>query len=258
MNLKHVVALGLTIFSFSSMAVSASLSKAEFCSDRKDKDYVKELALENEGNMSFTNHGGIANGGVCWWHSRFVRKALYLTYYKPELPAPTVDEAVKIIEKIRSGNEVIAIPGVSNFREFSRQYSALIQAELENWQIVDGFIKQSWIVGLSGSHEVKPKNLKKKMDELYNYVVKENNIAYEKLQIKGITAHAWLVVDMKKVKGGYDLFIIDSNYYNYPIEYNYRDGDTSFTHPFYGNFVPYLEQKGEMKKIKKVISKYCM
>lgn len=257
MSLKFVVMTAIGLASLSSFAVSTSLSKAEFCSDRKDKEYVKELAMESSGNMAFTNRGGIANGGVCWWHSRFVRKALYLTYFRPDLPAPTVNEAEKIIGKIRSGSEVVMIPGVSDFNEFSNQYRSLIQSELENWQLVDGFIKQSWVIGLAGSSEVSPANLEKKMDQLYKYVVKENNIAYEKLQIKGITAHAWLVVDMKKVKDGYDLFVIDSNYYQYPIEYNYRKGDTSFNHPFYGNFVPYLEQKGEMKKIKKVITKFC-
>jgi len=255
--MKKILSVTIAMMSLQSvMAVTASNSANEFCSDRKDKSYVKELAQEREGNMSFRNSGGIANGGVCWWHSRFVRSALYLTYYRPELTKPTKEEVVTIVKAIRKGKEVIMIPGFSNFTEFSWQYQEFIQAELENWQITDGVVLQQWAVGLYGSHEVSSKKMKKKMDKLYKYVVGGNNIAYEKLQIKGITAHAWLVTDMRKTAKGYELYVIDSNY-NYAQTYHYKEGDKSFHHSYYGQFVPYLGRKRELRKAKKAIKKFC-
>ena len=95
------------------------------------------------------------------------------------------------------------------------------------------------------------------MDELYEYVEVEGSIAYQKLQIKGITAHAWLVINMHKVSNGYDLEVLDSNFPNQTIIYNYREGMISFSNGHYGNFVPYLERKAEMNTIKMTILKKC-
>ena len=37
------------------------------------------------------------------------------------------------------------------------------------------------------------------MDELYQHVMAEGHIGYTKLQLPGVPAHAFLVVDMEKV-----------------------------------------------------------
>lgn len=214
--------------------------------------------MKNSSNlMAFANRGGLANGGVCWWHSRFQRNATYLTIYKPAENKPTVSEAEKIVGKIRAGKEIIEIPGFRNFNEFSSSYRSLIQRELEKWQKSDGIVKFNWVIGLSGSNEVTAPELKTMMDELYNYVEVEGNIAYQKLQIKGVTAHAWLVVNMKQVDNGYDLEILDSNFQYQTSVYKYREGMTNFYHYGYGNFVPYLERKTEMDKVTMTILKKC-
>lgn len=245
-------------FSFSAFgSISPSQSVEQFCSDRSSPSFSKDLTQNSANLMAFQNRGGLANGGVCWWHSRFQRNALYLTLYAPAEDRPTKAEAEKIIDKIRSGKEIVEIPGFRNFREFSYTHQKEIQRVLEKWQKSDGVVKFNWVIGLSGENIVSAEKMKEMMDELYQYVEVEGNIAYEKLQIKGITAHAWLVVNMKAVDGGYDLQIIDSNFNSQTMVYSYREGQTNFSHYYYGDFTPYLERKGEMEKINQVISSAC-
>jgi hypothetical protein len=239
-----------------------SQTMQQFCSDRNSPDFVKDLTNNPRNLMGFENSGGIANGGVCWWHSRFQRNALYLTIFHPEEYRPTQSRVLKIIKKIRSGDEVVEIPGFSNFNDFSATYKHEIQKELNKWQKNDGVTKFNWVVGLSGESVSTPKKMKEMMDELYQYVEVEGNIAYQKLQIKGIIAHAWLVVKMKPYykdgyRDGYDLKIIESNYPSITMTYQYREGQTSFIYSHFGSFTPYLERKSELSKMKGVIAKRC-
>ncbi len=256
--MKLTILSFLGLISFNLMAASTpSQSMDQFCADRSSSTYVKGLTESSSNLMSFRNHGGMANGGVCWWHSRFQRNALYLTIYRPAEARPDKNEAAVIIDRIRSGKEIIEIPGYRNFSEFSAYHADQIQKELEKWQKADGIGRFNWVIGLSGSHIVEASKLKEMMDELYDYVEVQNNIAYQKLQIKGVTAHAWLVVNMKKVDGGYDLEVLDSNFPNQTSIYTYRLGQTNFNHFHYGEFTPYLERKGEMDKVILAVLKKC-
>lgn len=253
-----LIALTLTICSFQAMAQGPSRTEEQFCSDRQDENFVKDLTMSSSNLMSFTNHGGLLNGGVCWWHSRFQRNALYLTIFKPGLDKPSDSEARKLIGDIRSGNKVVTIPGFRNFSQFSYEFGKEIQQELESWQRFDGVAKFAWVRGLSGHAEVAPDKLEKLMDKIYEDVEINKNIAYNRLQIPGVDAHAWLVVHMDKVRGGYNLEILDSNQADRTETYRYRVGDTNFNYRGYDfDFVPYLDQKHEMKGLKRAISRFC-
>lgn len=246
----------LALFSLSSFA-NPSQDKIQFCNDRTEKEFVKELARNEINLMSFRNHGGIRNGGVCWWHSRFQRNALYLTYYNPSAPKPDLDTARKLIRNIRNAAGVIEIPGFANFREFSIEFENEIQRELEKWQKFEG-VRFAWIRGLRGSNSVSADWLQKLMDDLYEEVETNNTIAYQKLQMSGLTAHAWLVISMKKFDNGYDLEVLDSNYPYRTSLYQYRIGDNNFKYAINGTFfVPYLENKAEMSWLKETIQKNC-
>lgn len=242
--------------SLSAFGANPSSTQISFCQDRQNALFVKELAQEADNRMAFRNKGGIGNGGVCWWHSRFQRNALYLTIFNPEAEKPTVEEGVSIIKKIRAGKEIVEIPGYNNFYDFSYEFQMFIQDELESWQRSDG-AKFAWIRGLKGSAVVSPEKMKSLMDELYTEVEINGNIAYQKLQVKGITAHAWLVVNMVKEEDGYSLEVIDSNYPRMTMLYRYQEGDTNFTHGYYGEFTPYLEETKEMQRIAMTISQTC-
>ncbi len=253
-----ILAIAVLAFSFSAMSSEGpSQSIEQFCADRSDKNFAKELTQSQENLMAFQNQGGIINGGVCWWHSRFQRNSLYLTIYKPAEARPTNKEAAELVKKIRAGDEVVEIPGYRNFYEFSYHHAVQIQRELEKWQKGDGILKFNWAVGLKGRPEVPEEKLGTMMDELYEFVVDEGNIAYQKLQIRGITAHAWLVINMKKRSDGYDLEILDSNFPFQTSIYKYREGMTSFDYHGYFKFTPYLERTKEMDKVSLTILKNC-
>lgn len=256
MKVTFFVLLALA-HSFQALAQNPSYTEESFCSDRKDEKFVKDLTMDSSNLMSFWNHGGLANSGVCWWHSRFQRNALYLTIYKPNLPRPSDSEARELVKQIRDAKDIVVIPGFKNFSEFTRVHEAQIQRELEKWQKGDGVIRFAWVKGLSGKPSVEAEKLKATMDEMYEYVEVNKNIAYNKLQIPGIDAHAWLVVHMEKVDGGYNLEVLDSNFPSETEIYRYREGDTSFNYHGAFKFTPYLERTHEMDKIKSVIAKRC-
>ena len=253
-----LLALFVTAVSFQTFAQSPSKSEGRFCADRLDKKFVKMLALDSNNLMNFSNHGGLAQSGVCWWHSRFQRNALYLTIFKPNLPRASEAETYQIVKRIRAATEVVVITGYNNFSEFSSINQDIIQAELEKWQKGDGFVRFAWIKGLSGQAEVKPAKLKNLMDQIYQEVEVNKNISFNRLQIKGIDAHAWLVVSMQKFAGGYRLKVIDSNISDEPQTYTYREGETNIMeNNFNFSFTPYIDQTSELKKINKTITDLC-
>ncbi len=172
-----------------SYGTRASQSKEEFCSNMEKPDYFKQLILNQRNRLSFRNAGGFFNGGVCWWHSLLDQRQTYLTVYKPELPKPTKKQVLKIFSKYFWANSVVEIPGYRNFYEFSLDWREVLQKKLNDWQTVDG-LAGAWITGLSGSSKVSAKALKKKMDNLYKEVNDNNRIVWQKLQFRGLIAHA--------------------------------------------------------------------
>lgn len=254
---RMILATLISTLSVSAWALNPSKSEEAFCAARKDANFVKKLAYTETNTISFRNHGGLGNGGVCWWHSRLLRNALYLSIFKADLPKPSVEEAKDIIKQLRYAKNVVTIPGYSNFYDFTVDFEAQVQRELEKWQKGDGFIRMAWVKGLAGNSEVPAEEFKKLMDDIYHEVEENNNIAYNKLQIPGVDAHAWLVVNMKKLSNGYVLKVVDSNFPNEVETYEYREGDTSLDYHGYFKFVPYLERVDEMVQIKNVISNFC-
>lgn len=234
-------------------------SKQKFCQQREDKNFIRKQMMTNiNAHMGFRNHGGLLNGGVCWWHSRFHRNALYLGVFRPDLNRPSEDDAKKIIKKIRKGRSIVEIPGYRNLRDFSIDNDYLIQKELEAWQRTDGFINQQWLIGLLGTPKRSANGMRRMMDGVYDRVVNQGDVTYQKLQIKGIDAHAWLVVDMKKTKTGYILYAVDSNFPGELQKVRYNYGDKFFHYNrWYGEFAPYTGRKAELKRVKKVIKKFC-
>lgn len=247
------------ILTASSLSIAGTLptTKAEFCARYADTTVLGNYSNESSNLMAFKNNGGLFNGGVCWWHSRFQRNIFYLSIFRPDLNPPTASEARALIKEIRAGQSMITIPGFSNFAEFSETYKADIQAELDAWQRFDGFVLGVWIDGLKGTTTVKPDVLKTMMDKVFQYVEVDKKIAYQKLQIKGITSHAWLIVGMKKSDNGYEIGLIDSNMPRTTRNYSYKIGDSSFNEKGYGDFVPYLEFTREEARISSVAKKFC-
>lgn len=176
--------------------VSLSFGKDNFCSNQPSKN---DLVLESN-HLSFTNSGGLFNGGVCWWHSRFTRNALYLVSWHPERSKPTLKEAEKLIKKIHRGLGKVDIPGFSNLHSFSEAYAPLIKYELEKWQITDGLLKNKWIDGLTGTPWMPASWLSKYMDFLYETSMKTADPLFVRVQLQGITAMPGLFEALTKLR----------------------------------------------------------
>lgn len=232
--------------------------KEEYCSKAKDPDYFKTMLYDPQNQMGFENQGGIFNGGVCWWHSRFQRSAAYLTIYRPDLPKPDRAQAMRIIRNIVSNGDILEtpvseIPGYHNLSEFSRDWEKDIQDYLNAWEKREGIVGAGWIRGLLGTYIMAPERLKAMMDRIYEEVEGRKNIAYVKLQLPGIDSHAELVVHMKRTDFGYVLYVVDSNRPGYVISHIYLNGSRQ---GMYCGGV-YIEEIGAMRKIRRAINDYC-
>ncbi|MBC7427042.1 MAG: hypothetical protein H7336_00430 [Bacteriovorax sp.] len=255
--MKKYLTVTFLLLSLNAFAGTLPTTKADYCSRFQDTSVLSTYSTETSNLMSFKNQGGLFNGGVCWWHSRFQRNILYLSIFRPELNKPTASEVRALIKEIRAGESVVMIPGFANFAEFSTTYSKEILAELESWQLYDGVILGSWIDGLKGDTKVRSEELQKMMATTFKYVEVNKKIAYQKLQIKGITSHAWLIVGMIPGPNGFEIGLIDSNNPRMSENYSYKIGDVSFHEKSYGNFVPYLEFTREEERLISAGKSFC-
>lgn len=221
------------------VSFAAPATRSQFCANRKDLANVQNLLKDQSNRLSFPNGPyGLAKGGVCWWHNMFERNAAYLAIFNPKAAKPDRGTGLAIIEAIKSGREVVVVNGYRNLREFSADYRVEIIRSLEQWQIADG-AAFGWIRGLTGKPEVPPEQMKKTMDDTYDVVKVQKQVAFHMLQLKGITAHAWLVIDMKKTADGYELLVADSNSLM-SRKVVYRYGMTKF---YEYNAAPHLQTK---------------
>ncbi len=215
-----------------------------------------QSTLTNPNNlMGFDNQGGIANGGVCWWHSRFQRNSHYLALFQPDQKKEEPRFYKRLIRLMVKGKKVVKIPGYKNLKEFSKTYRKYIQRQLNKWQLKDGFLKFAWVNGLQGRSSTTPEKLENMMDKLYQIVEGQKNLTYTKLQLQGIVAHAWLVYRMKKMPNGYEIFFIDSNWASQPKKYYYQYDDKTLD--VYGGGLLYPEKGREFDKLKGIVTEYC-
>ena len=257
---KSALSISLLAISFTSFAVELTdadrAAEARFCEERLTAtDSVQQLLMNRTNQLGFTNHGGMANGGVCWWHSRYTRNAAYVAQFRPDLPRLTEQRDIrKLVGDIRQGKKIVVVPGFRNLYEFSVAHYDEIQRKLEEWQTADGIMRFQWVAGLSGSSEVSEADLGRKMDQLFERV-SSGEVVYQKLQISGIVSHSWLVLSMQRVDGdSYRLQVIDSNYGGVQT-YTYRPGMKSFGG--YGNFVPYTGKTKEERRLRRILNRKC-
>jgi len=255
--MKILLSVLLLMMSHSVWSATLPTNKNDYCARFNNPDAVRTFSIEPANLMNFKNQGGLFNGGVCWWHSRFQRNIFYLAIFRPDLRPLEKREVRNLIKEIRLGKTVVQIPGFHHFADFSHAYQKEIQAELEAWQLYDGVVLGSWIDGLQGDTHLEPAKLKHSLDVVYDYVENKQKIAYQKLQIKGITSHSWLVIGMKSGANGYDVGFVDSNNPRMTESYSYKNGEDSFFIKGYGNFVPYLGFTREEERLTTVARSFC-
>ena len=217
---------------------------------------IQKMLQDPKNRIPFENEGGISNGGVCWWHSRLLRSAIYLTRFNPKGRRPTPSEAAEIIRDLIHFRGVVTISGFENFRQFSSAFRKEMQHQLNQWQVRDGFVNQRWVTGLSGKPSLPADKLAAHMDSVYETFQVEGPGLFLMLQVPGIASHAYLVSDMKPTAGGYQILAVDSNQPLQNPVINYRHGMTSLNADGL-TFVPYSMFTKDMKKINNAVASYC-
>lgn len=233
----------------------AQSGKSEFCKQRQNFRAAQSSISLSQNLMGFNNDGGIANGGTCWWHSRFQRNAHYLAFFQANKPMKDERYYKQRIRKIISGKSISYIPGFKNLKEFTTKYRPYIQKQLNRWQLRDGILNFAWVNGLKGETSTSASKLKSMMENLFDLVEKKKNITYTKLQLPGIVSHSWLIYKMVPKNNGYAIHYIDSNYAQRPKVYTYVFGDRNLR--VYDGGLIYPEKGNEYKKVKAALGSYC-
>jgi len=233
-------------------------SVSQFCKSAKKKNFFRRRLALRESRMAFANHGGLFNGGVCWWHSRFQRKATYLTVMRPDLPKPSESIARKIIAAIKKSKSLVSIPGYASFSDFSRAYDREISNTLAAWQSGEGFFQFAWISGLSGSSRPGAAKMESLLEKIRSQVEDQKRISFVHLQMPGIVNHAWLVSSIAKTSNGWNLRVVDSNFPDQTREIHYQKNEKAIYDETYGVWLaPYLAEQDEIQNLEKVIAKEC-
>ncbi|NLP06065.1 hypothetical protein GX411_08970 [Candidatus Fermentibacteria bacterium] len=234
----------------------AAVSRDEYAASAGFPEYVRGLAGDtpsgpNPNLPGFTNEGGLLGRGVCWWHSRLTRAALYLAYFEPGLPGPDGAGARRALSALMRCERVVAIPGYLCFRDFSMDHRHVVQRFLEQMQIHDGLFRFAWVDGLSGGSSLPPGRLAALMDSIYESNERDG-LSYVKLQVPGWDAHAWIITEMKRtVDGGYLVRYLDSNSTS-SASCRFVPGDARVG----GRGVPWLQRTRELRKIRKAIEDF--
>ncbi len=255
-----ILGLGLLLGTWTSVQASDAVSRESFCNlDRQD--FIAEFA-ETPNRLGFENPAGKLDMGVCWWDSMFQRSAIYLTVFRPELPRGTFSETSRLIHEIIKMQNVVEIPGYSDLLSFSTDYRTEITRQLSNWQLEDGFIKQSWILDLSLGNDVARANvLSQKMDKIYNEFSQNNFVPFVRLKLGRVVSHALLIIDIAPLAGarGYQMQVIDSNLSRRTETVTYRYGDTSLALPEddISEFIPTEGHDFDFQLIRNAINNYC-
>lgn len=239
----------------------AAVSKQEYLSNACSDGYVPSLTASPPGGgpnpnlLCFINSGGLLGKGVCWWHSRFTRNALYLAYFLPERHRAGKSHAREILSSLMRADRVVPIPGYSNLREFSGDRRGEIQKLLEWRQVFEGVAQFAWINGLAGRSKVAPERLKALMDRIHA----ENTAlgaSYVKFQTPGLDAHALVITGTDPaMDGGYTVRYLDSNL-RLEAELAYRYGDRQLKLESGSVGVPYLQRSGELARMRGIVRRF--
>lgn len=238
------------------LILSFKVRANDICS--RSQDDLKTLLSDTRSRISFKNKGGMFGQGVCWWHSRLQRSSLYLANFRPDLNPPSRPEVMKIVNDFRQMNKIVTIPGYENFESFSKDHKTELQNMLDQWQIYDGVINAEWVRGISGQSSLPMNDMILRMKDVYKYYKSSPTPLWVMAQMKGITSHALLIVNMKEIPYGYEMDVIDSNYPSEIHTLNYQEGDISLKGPEDKyTFVPYVGFQNDFILISKALRTRC-
>lgn len=259
--------------------------KQDFCKRSHHEVSRRVLSDPLGSTLAFYNPDGTFNTGLCWLHTRFQRAANYLGDFKPELPKPTRENALKIIETIADGDEVVEIPGFKNLHEFSAAYkkemtsqlNQMATKELFNLNLADRFGDRS---------RFSSDEFSATMDDIYDRQINNPHLMFLRERAAHYPtpfhSHSLLLFKMVPLSdgkspfgtlnasAGYRLTVLDPNSPNEIFELVYRRGATQLRYCLKGeNIHPqtrkrrcrdvtlYVDYEEDMKPIERAITSYC-
>lgn len=154
--------------------------------------------------------------------------------------------------------KVVTIPGYSDFYTFTRDHKKEVQGLLNLWQKEDGFLNMEWMRGISGQSNLGPAEMQARMNNVYTHYKSSPTPLWIMAQIKGITSHSLLIVDMLQTANGFDLSVIDSNHPDTTMSVSYNLGDRALR--IVGedySFVPYVGFQKDFHKISAALKTEC-
>ena len=265
MKASHCAIMAALVLLGVPKAEASEDARERYCTQSRDP-WSAQRAIENSNHqLMFRNQGGFGGLGTCWWHSRFTRNASLLAVYRPDLPLPTLKQARAIIRalsrpRISPRVEVVEIPGYENLYHFSWDWQEEIQRRFNAWQLEEGILGLDVISRGIGASRRDPKRLEREMDALYARV-QSGEIVYQKLQIRGVAAHAWLVTAMQPTEMGYTMTVIDSNFPGETLREEYIRGTRAIVRSSDDHskqeVAPYTEFSWELDRMREARDRYC-
>ncbi len=225
---------------------------------RLDSAAVVDNLRLTQNRIAIRNGGGLFKKGVCWWHSRLQRSSAYLAEFRPSDRPPTKREAVAILRHLMWMDKVVRIGGFRDFESFTGAFPEETQALLDSWQRIDGFFNFVWIRGISGNYQLDPEAMALRMKTIREDFARSPKPLWIMAQIKGITAHSFLLLDVIPTADGMELEVIDSNTPSETHWLVYRSGDQSVSSPRLSyTFIPYTGFQKDFNKIHRTVNAHC-
>lgn len=239
--------------------LNASLSfgdqpSRDFCARTSlSSSWPLDLARLPENQIAFTNPSRVSLGiqGVCWWHSRLERNAIYLADFRPELPRLTPAQVPHLIRKLLRGKSILTIPGFKNLAEFTDFYRLPIQKELLRFRNRSILMDQAWTRKILRPVRLSSEKVAKTIEET-QALLKAGDIPYWLLQMTTTEAHSWLILGIEETQTGARLTVLDSNE-NGQKQVVYETGDRFLDM----NHVPFIDRKNETRRFRRLIQRAC-
>jgi len=198
---------------------------ADICEMRSEDFLAKSFQEENLTRVH--NNPGAFKTGLCWWHSRMQRHALYLAIFdQPTSRKPNRGEAYKLLERIAKGTEVVSVPGFKNWQEFTGANEGVLLSFLSRWELEDTAMFQ-FARGLVAENGTSTQTYQQIFQQVNEY--KRITYAIVKFPRRGV-AHSWLINSFQPNAGkiqnkeivnqGFKMTMIDSNAPLLPWEYD--------------------------------------
>lgn len=178
------------------------------------EDFLAKAA--HPGNLTANaNASGPLNTGLCWWHSKMQRAAIYLAVFdRPAQPRPTQAEAIQIFKQLRDYKAVVSIPGFIDWNEFTEAFRLEFYQVLGHWEIQES-LRLGFVQGLRAEVPTSTQMLQKISDEVNDY----KRVTFLLLKMRYLEAHSWLVQSMDLKGSDFKMDFIDSNWSNHVTVY---------------------------------------